>query len=91
MRISKDVRLVEHIGSGIPRILKKYDRSAFNFSTNFLRITYPYPESIVERSGQNEDSRYADKSLPAITGDKPAVTGDNELKLHMLYRLFENP
>ena len=77
MRIFKDVRLVEHIGSGIPRILKKYDRSVINFSTNFLRITYPYPESVAERNEQNEDNRHPDKSLPAMTGDKPAITGDN--------------
>jgi len=76
MRIFKDVRLVEHIGSGIPRILRKYDRSVFNFSTNFLRITYPYPESITERNEQNEDNRHPDKSLPTITGGKPAMTGD---------------
>jgi len=66
--------LVEHIGSGIPSILKKYDRSALNFSTNFLRITYPYPESVAERNEQNEDNRHPDKSLPAKTGDKPVIT-----------------
>lgn len=77
MRIFKDVRLVEHIGSGIPRILKKYDRSVFRFSTNFLRITYPYPQCIVERNEQSEDNRGKDNVLPAINGDKPAITGDN--------------
>ena len=77
MRIFKDVRLVEHIGSGIPRILRKYDRSVFKFSTNFLRITYPYPESIAERNEQNEDSRHPGKSLPAIAGGKPAITNSN--------------
>ena len=76
MRIFKDVRLVEHIGSGIPRILKKYDRSVFIFSTNFLRITYPYPESVAERNEQNEDNRHPDKPLPAMAGDKPTITGD---------------
>jgi len=77
MRIFKDVRLVEHIGSGIPRILKKYDRSVFSFSTNFLRIAYPYPESVAERNEQTEENRHPDKSLPAMTGDKPAITNSN--------------
>ena len=76
MRIFKDVRLVEHIGSGIPRILKKYDQSVFNFSTNFLRITYPYPENVAERNEQNTDNRNPDETLTVITGDKPAITGD---------------
>ena len=56
--------------------MKKYGRSVFDFSTNFLRTTYPYPESIAERNEQNEDSRHPDKSLPTIAGDKPAITGD---------------
>jgi predicted HTH transcriptional regulator len=50
IRVFKDVKLVEHIGPGIPRILKKYDRSIFNFTTNFLRVIFPLPVSVVERN-----------------------------------------
>ena len=56
-----------------------------------LELLAPFPESIAERNEQNEDNRHPDKSLPTIAGDKSAITGDNELKLHIYYGLLENP
>ena len=41
MRVFKDVKLVEQLGSGIQRILKSYDKSIFRFSTNFLKVSFP--------------------------------------------------
>lgn len=41
MRIYRDLELVEQLGSGIPRILKAYDRSCFKFFPNFIRMTFP--------------------------------------------------
>ena len=32
---------VEHLGSGIPRILEVYDKKCFSFSENFLRMILP--------------------------------------------------
>jgi predicted HTH transcriptional regulator len=49
MRIFKDVRLVEQLGSGMLRILKSYDRSIFEITSNFIRVTFKYNE------GQPED------------------------------------
>jgi len=46
MRIFKDLEMVEYLGSGVPRILRKYPRSIFTFTTNFLRITFPFEESL---------------------------------------------
>lgn len=48
MRVFKDVKLVEQLGSGVQRILKKYDRSIFRFSHNFLKVNFP-----VEDVGDN--------------------------------------
>jgi len=42
MRIFKDLKLAEQIGSGMRRILSVYDRSAFEVSENFLRVTFYY-------------------------------------------------
>jgi len=41
MRIFKDLDLVEHLGSGVPRILESYGKDCFTFSDNFLRMTFP--------------------------------------------------
>ncbi len=73
MRVFKDVQLVEHIGSGIPRILKKYERSIFNFSANFLRITFPVPEAVIARMNAID----ADK-VP-ISADKVPIGADKML------------
>lgn len=41
MRIYRDVKLVESLGSGIPRILRAYGKDCFKFTDNFIRITFP--------------------------------------------------
>ena len=52
MRIFKDLELVEQLGSGIPRILEHYGKESFNFSENFLRMTFVTKETSVEKGGQ---------------------------------------
>ena len=44
MRVFKDVGLVEHLGSGMSRILKAYDESIFDITPNFLVVTFPFEE-----------------------------------------------
>lgn len=41
MRIYKDLNLVEHLGSGVPRMLESYSKDCFKFTPNFLRMTFP--------------------------------------------------
>jgi len=41
MRVFRDVGLVESLGIGIPKILETYDRSCFEFSDHFLRLSFP--------------------------------------------------
>ena len=48
MRIFKDLDLVEHLGSGIPRILKAYPQECFKFTENFLRMTFPNAWDLAE-------------------------------------------
>ena len=42
MKIFRDLRLVEHMGTGIIRILKKYDKSIFIFMHNFIKVSIPF-------------------------------------------------
>ena len=41
MRVFKDLELVEYLGSGMPRILKAYPRTAYTFSSHFIRTAFP--------------------------------------------------
>jgi predicted HTH transcriptional regulator len=52
MRVFKDVRLVEQLGSGVHRILRHYDKSIFKFSPNFLRVTFSI-KNVGENVGEN--------------------------------------
>ncbi|MEG0919693.1 MAG: ATP-binding protein [Anaerovoracaceae bacterium] len=46
MRVFKDVGLVEQLGSGMSRILEKYDKSAFEITPNFLVVTFMFAEPV---------------------------------------------
>lgn len=41
MRVFRDLELVEHLGSGMHRILNAYNRSIFHLSENFIEIVFP--------------------------------------------------
>ena len=58
MRVFKDVKLVEQLGSGIQRILKSYDKSIFRFSTNFLKVSFP-----IDNVGDNVGENVGEKPL----------------------------
>ena len=40
MRVYKDLRMVEQLGSGIPRILRAYSKESFVFMLNFTRMVF---------------------------------------------------
>jgi len=54
MRIFKDIGLVEHLGSGMGRILEAYDPSIFVFEDNFLIVTFPFEEGFITPSGNDD-------------------------------------
>ena len=45
-RVFRDLDLVEHLSSGIPRILRSYGKECFKFTENFLRMTFPALEKV---------------------------------------------
>jgi predicted HTH transcriptional regulator len=54
MRVFRDLELVEHLGSGLPRITEFYGPECFRFTENFLRITFAasgpvYEEEVTEQ------------------------------------------
>jgi len=48
MRVFRDLELVEHLGSGVHRILKAYDKSIFQISENFFEISFPFEKDYLE-------------------------------------------
>lgn len=52
IRVFKDVKLVEQLGSGVQRILKVYDEKIFGFSSNFLKVSFP-TKDVGENVGEN--------------------------------------
>lgn len=56
MRVFRDLELVEHLGSGIPRILKAYDASVFEIRESYLRVIFPYREGFAADTESSEKS-----------------------------------
>ena len=52
MRVFKDVGLVEHLGSGMGRILAAYDKSIFLFEDEFLIVTFPFTNGFSGNTGE---------------------------------------
>lgn len=42
MKIFRDLALVEHMGTGIFRILSVYDKSIYTFTPNFIKVSIPF-------------------------------------------------
>jgi predicted HTH transcriptional regulator len=52
MRVFRDLEIVEHLGSGVPRILKAYGKEAFEIRDSYVRIVFRYAKPISEVTGQ---------------------------------------
>ena len=59
MRIFRDLQFVENLGSGIHRILKKYDKSIFKISEHFIEICFPFDKDYM--SGQTIGGQVEEK------------------------------
>ncbi|MDR1321442.1 MAG: putative DNA binding domain-containing protein [Gracilibacteraceae bacterium] len=77
MRVFKDVGMVEHLGSGLGRILKAYDKTVFKFTPNFMIVTFPFvggftmPNDIVNGTvnGTVNQAAPIDRILELINND----------------------
>lgn len=59
MRIYKDLNLVEHLGSGVPRMLASYSKECFKFSAHFLKMTFPSAAPVSDLSDTPQDGERA--------------------------------
>ncbi len=67
MRVFRDVELVEHLGSGIPRILLAYGKESFKFMENFTRIIFPLDEEVYAKLGKQTIDQVAPHVTPHVT------------------------
>ena len=67
MRIYRDLDLVEHLGSGIPRILQTYSREQFKFMDNFLQVVFPIDEDLQALMQQEGTTIQVSSEYPAST------------------------
>jgi len=49
MRIFLNMGIVEHTGHGIPTILKRYGRQAFEIKENYIKVIIPFDENVLKQ------------------------------------------
>jgi predicted HTH transcriptional regulator len=78
MRVLRDLEIVEHLGSGVPRILKAYGKEAFEICDSYIRIVFPYSkkDQVGTKLGLSRDQvKILHKCLtPSKIGDLMHIT-----------------
>lgn len=81
MRVFKDVGLVEQLGSGMSRILNAYSTDVFHIFDHFIKVVFPFSESVSENGDNNGDS----KLILDILKETPEITA-KELSMRSAFR-----
>jgi len=94
MRVFRDLEFVEHLGSGMHRILRAYDKSIFTITENFVEIVFPFHDDYLDVTEQvTEQVKVLDNNVinAVLDLDTEQVTeqvirliiilGDNELSI----------
>ena len=85
MRVFRDLELVEHLGTGIRRILKRYDKSIYHFYPHFIRVSIKYNRNEFEYDNKinTNDSKLdysklelnnIQKGIIGLMLDRPKIT-----------------
>ena len=67
MRVFRDLDLVEHLGSGVPRILRSYGKECFKFTENFLRMIFPITEQVTAQDTAQVTAQVTAQDTAQIT------------------------
>lgn len=77
VRVFRDLDMVEHLGSGVPCILRSYSKECFRFTENFLRMTFLAQKTIDEvKTTQKLPQTYPNTTMKIIEAikDNPFIT-----------------
>lgn len=87
MRVFYDLELVEHLGTGIRKILQRYDRSIYHFYPHFIKVSIDYNENKFNKT-PNRDKTYTKLGLTKVQegilnliDDRPTITQDEMANL----------
>lgn len=87
MKVFRDLKLVEHMGTGIIRILEKNDPDVFTFSSNFIKVTLPFfnPEKGKEQNNisSDPDINISERQLKIVNLilNRPGITQEEMAQL----------
>ena len=87
MRVFKDLELVEHLGTGIRRILKRYDKSIYRFFPHFIIVSIKYNENNFKYNNQNVNVMpylnltKVQEGIISLIEDRPSITQEEMAKL----------
>ena len=62
MRVFRDLELVEHLGTGIRKILKIYDKNIFHFFPHFIRVSIEYNQNEFKYENSKKTFNFANLS-----------------------------
>ena len=51
---TRDLKLVEHLGTGVRKILKKYNKDVYHFFPHFIRVSIKYNQNQFEYDSGNK-------------------------------------
>ena len=87
MRVFRDLELVEHLGTGIRRILKRYDKSIYHFYPHFIRVSIKYNQNEFKYNNKqktndnkldysNSELNNIQRGIIGLMFDSPKITQD---------------
>lgn len=88
MRVFRDMELVEHLGSGMRRILNAYDSSIVHISEHFFELRFPMDKRALEIASEVAGELGAESESGAELG---AESGAESLRLRILLLLQTAP
>lgn len=84
MKVFNDLDLVEQMGTGIIRILQSYNKEAFEFFPNFIRVTFPFNENkfkITKKKIPNNNLTETQNNIIGLMLDSPTITQETLARL----------
>ena len=92
MRVFRDLDLVEHLGSGVPRILRSYGKECFKFTENFLRMTFPASEQVTQQVTEQVTEQVTKQVTEQVTEQVKKIVlifGNNTFSTNEIMQLLE--